>query len=313
MLPSIPLAALAGLGAYQTLLWAHTRRLPGAVAVAAGAALLAVPVAAAVAHEGTAGQRGNRVALHYAEDLLRPLEPGALLLMRSDENYTSVLYAQEVEGIRTDVVALDVELLKLESTVEAARRRHPEISIPFASYDGGAQTSLADLVQANLRNRPVYAVGVMEEKDFAAGLDEVPTGFARRLVPRGQGGGEAAVIRERPLITSLQFPDREYPSTSWESVIAAHYGTVAFDLAFALHKRGRGVDVPLATRMYRTATRLSPGNASAYKNLGLILRDNGGDREEIVAAWSRFLELKPDDPEAGSIRAEVRRLESGTR
>jgi tetratricopeptide (TPR) repeat protein len=62
--------------------------------------------------------------------------------------------------------------------------------------------------------------------------------------------------------------------------------------------------------MYRTAIRVAPDLASAYKNLGLILRDNGGDPDEIVAVWTRFLELKPDDPEAGSIRAEVNRLQS---
>jgi hypothetical protein len=311
MLPSIPLAALAGLGAWQTLLWAQSRRLPAAVAVGAGVALLAVPVAAAVAHEGTAGQRGNHVALDYAKDLLGPLAPNALLLMRSDENYTSVVYAQEVDGIRRDVVALDAELLKLPSTVEAERRRHPGLSIPFAAYDGGRTTSLADVVRANLPKRPVYAVGAMEEKNFAAGFDQVPTGFARRLVPKGQGSGkDAAVVREAPLIMSLRYPDRSYARTTWEAAIAEHYGSVAFDLAYALHKRGRKADVPLATRMYRTATREAPTLASAYKNLGLILRDNGGDPDEIVAAWRKFLELEPDDPQADAIRAELNRLES---
>jgi tetratricopeptide (TPR) repeat protein len=62
--------------------------------------------------------------------------------------------------------------------------------------------------------------------------------------------------------------------------------------------------------MYRTATREAPTLASAYKNLGLILRDNGGDPDEIVAAWRKFLELEPDDPQADAIRAELNRLES---
>jgi tetratricopeptide (TPR) repeat protein len=312
MLPSIPLGVLVGLGAYQTLLWAQDRRLPAAVAVGAAVALLAVPVAAAVAHEDTAGQRGNRVALHYAEDILRPLAPDALLLMRSDENYTSVLYAQEVERIRPDVVALDAELLKLPSTVEAERRRHPDVAIPFAAYDGGRSTSLADVVRANLGKRPVYYVGAMEEKDFAAGFDTVRAGFARRLLPKGQGRDPYELLRRRAaLFSAFRFPDREYPSTSWESVIARSYGNVAFDLGYALHAGGRPTDLARVIRLYRTAIRLAPDLASAYKNLGVALRDSGADPDEVVAAWSRFLELSPNDPQADAIRAELNRLKSG--
>jgi 4-amino-4-deoxy-L-arabinose transferase-like glycosyltransferase len=143
ILPSIPLAILAGAGAWQLLLWAERIPRPTLrpyVAVAAGVALLAVPVASAAAHYGTADQSDNDVVLHYAQDLLRPLEPNALLLMRSDENFTSVFYAQQAEGLRRDVVALDAELLKLDSTVEQIRRQHPDVQIPWESYDGGATT-----------------------------------------------------------------------------------------------------------------------------------------------------------------------------
>ena len=312
ILPSIPLAALAGLGAWQTLLLAQSRRLPAAVAYAAAAVLLAVPIAAAAAHEGTAEQRGNRVALDYAKDLLGPLAPNALLLMRSDENYTSVLYAQQVEHIRPDVVALDAELLKLPSTVEAARRRHPDVSIPFESYDGGQNTSLADVVRANLGKRPVYYVGAMEEKDFASGFDVVRAGFARRLLPQGQGGDAYETLRQNAArFSAFRFPDRSYPSTSWESVIARSYGGVAFDLAYALQAGGRPADLPRVVGLYRTATRLAPDLASAYKNLGVALQASGADNDEIIAAWSRFLELRPNDPQADSIRAELNRLQSG--
>jgi tetratricopeptide (TPR) repeat protein len=210
------------------------------------------------------------------------------------------------------VVALDAELLKLPSSVVAKRRRHPGVSIPFASYDGGRNTSLADVVRANLAKRPVYYVGVMEEKDFASGFDVVRAGFARRLLPKGQGPDAYEVLRQNaPRFSAFRFPDRDYPSTSWESVIARSYGGVAFDLAYALQAGGRPADLPHVIRLYRTAIRLVPDLASAYKNLGVALQASGADREEIVAAWSRFLELRPNDPQAGSIRAELNRLKSG--
>ena len=57
------------------------------------------------------------------------------------------------------VVAIDVELLTLPAYVQQLRRLHPDVQIPFAAYDDGDQTSLRDLVNANLPSRPVFAVG----------------------------------------------------------------------------------------------------------------------------------------------------------
>src|SRR5262249_32742133 len=121
MLPSIPLALLAGAGAWVVLVWAGRIRRPttrpGLAPILVALVLLAITVGAAGANGGTANHSGDRVALHYAEDLLRPLAPNSLLLMRSDENFTSVDYAQLVAGYRKDVIAIDTELLKLSTYV----------------------------------------------------------------------------------------------------------------------------------------------------------------------------------------------------
>ncbi len=314
MLPSVPLAVLAGAGAWQVLLWAQRFERPALrpdlVAGVAAVALLSLPAASAVAHHGDADQSGNHVALNYARDLLGPLPQNALLLMRSDENWTSVSYAQNVDGFRRDVVALDVELLKLPSTVERIGRQDPEIVIPFESYDGGGNTSLADVVEANLRQRPVYYVGIMEEKDWTSGFDELRAGFARQLVADGTAPDAYALLRlHARRFASLHYPQRSFPSRSWEAVVARSYGGVAFDLGFALQAGGKA-NRALAERMYRTAIRLAPDLAAAYKNLGLVLRDSGGDSAEILTLWRRFLELRPNDADAAAIRAEVARLEA---
>jgi tetratricopeptide (TPR) repeat protein len=149
----------------------------------------------------------------------------------------------------------------------------------------------------------------MEERNFASSFDQQRAGFARRLLTKGQGGRQFDLLRSDPAtFAAYRYPTDPYPSTTWEHVLAQAYGKVAFDLAFA-QQTGGGGDTKLAERMYRNAIRLNPDDAPAYKNLGLVLRSQGGDRAEIVTLWRRFLALKPDDPQAGAIRAELAKLE----
>jgi tetratricopeptide (TPR) repeat protein len=62
--------------------------------------------------------------------------------------------------------------------------------------------------------------------------------------------------------------------------------------------------------LYRAAIERAPYLEGAFKNLGLLTLNNDGDKSEIVRLWTRFLELSPNDPEAGAIRAEVERLKA---
>ncbi len=307
---------LAGLGAWWILVRAEAvrlpRRRPGLVAAIAGVALLAAPAAAAVVHYRAADHSGDAVALHYAQDVLGGLAPNALLLMRGDENYTSVSYAQYVAHFRPDVVALDTELLKLPNYVAQKRREHPGVVIPFASYDGGATTSLDDLVRDNLARRPVYFVGAPDSKKFGTPFDELNEGLAKRLLPKSTAPETAELLlRQAARFEKLRVPTRSYPGTSWEAAIADDYGSAAFGLAFALQGTGDKSAVEPAERLYRTAIRLSPEIAASYKNLGLLLHDNGGDPKEIVEVWTRYLQLEPNDPQAPAIRSVLDSLAGG--
>jgi 4-amino-4-deoxy-L-arabinose transferase-like glycosyltransferase len=316
ILPSIPVAILAGLGASWLLL--HTELLrprtlrAGLATAIAVVALLAAPVAAAVVHYSDADRSSDDVALHYAQDVLQPLAPNALLLMRGDENFTSLFYAQFVDHLRPDVVALDTEMLKLPTYVEQKRREHPNLVIPFRSYDGGGDTSLNDLVRANLHRRPVYYVGAQEEKDFGKPFDSLIAGLATQLVSKGSAPDrEARLLRDPGLVENLHFPLGSYPDTSWEAAIAEDYSAPAFDLAYALQRSGGTAGARAAERLFRIVIRLDPTQAAAYKNLGLLLHDNGGDPKEIVAVWGRYLQLNPTDPQADSIRSVLASLEAG--
>lgn len=313
LLPSLPIAVALGVGAWQVS-GRVARMAPVGSAVRRWAALgmAAVMILALV---GLAAVRlpdvdesSNRVAEAYADDLLGTLPPDALLLMRSDEHYTSVTYAQEVRGIRPDVVAIDVELLKLPTYVDLVEARHPEVNIPFASYDGGVTRFLADLINLEIGARPVFIVGDMEE-DLARRFDIVDHGLADRVLPDGEAPDKLGVLREDTgLIDRLHPPDRTYAETTWEAAIAAHYADVAFQTGVALQELGPQPDAAEVERLYRRAIRISPTIAGAYKNLGILLQTNSGAPDDIIALWERYLELRPEDEQAGVIRATIDRL-----
>lgn len=313
LLPSLPVALAVGLGAWQLARWI-SRRAPVAAALRPKAGLAAA-AGIVVGLGGLAALRfpeidesGNRVAEHYADDLLGTLPPDTLLLMRSDENYTSVTYAQEVRGVRPDVVAIDVELLKIASYVDLVEARHPEVDIPFPRYDGGIRRSLADIISLAIKARPVFVVGELEE-DLSTRFDIVDHGLADRFLRDGDEPDRLAALRADPgLIGRLHPPDRAYPETTWEAAIAAWYADVAFQTGVALQELGPQPNSAVVERLYREAVRISPTIAGAYKNLGVLLQTNGGPPAEIIAAWERYLELRPDDPQAGAVRAAIDRL-----
>ncbi|HEY4347503.1 MAG TPA: DUF2723 domain-containing protein [Gaiellaceae bacterium] len=315
ILPSVPLAIAAGAGAWWLLREASTLRVavPPKIAMAVVAvALLVAPAAAAVDHYSANDQSDNYVLQNYGHDLLSPLKKNALLLMRSDQNYDSVAYTQNVEHFRTDVVALDVELLKIPSYVAQARREHPDVVIPFPEYDDGAKYSLNTMIQANLPDRPVYYIGVMKEKKFGKPFNLLFDGLARELVPKGASPDSYALLAADPQqFAKMHYPPKTYPKDTWEgSALATNYAFVAFYLGYALQVDAPGKNVALAEQMYRTALRLRPSFPQAYKDLGLILHDNNGDPNEIIALWTKYLKLAPHDSQAPAIRQVLAGLEA---
>jgi hypothetical protein len=312
ILPTVVIAILAGVGAIRLGQWALVRAADEPVrtrlAAGLGIAALALIVAVGALHVPIASQRDNRVAEAYGRDILEPLPADVLLLMRSDEHYTTVTFAQVVEVLRPDVVAIDVELLKLPTYVAQLRRQHPAIQIPFAAYDDGATTSLGDVVAANLPSRPVFVVGRLKE-DLSARYATIPWGLTRRFVPvAGAPSAADAARADAERLAGLHPPATALPDTTWEGVMAANYGSAAFEDAHARQVGGPQPDWQELADLYRQATRLAPTLWSADKNLGLLLLDNGGSPAEIVTVWRRYLAAVPDDPDAAAIRSQVERL-----
>ena len=264
--------------------------------IAAAAALLVIPAAAAAAHYSANDFNNDSVELNYAKDLLAPLPQGSILLMRGDNNYTGVVYAQLVDHYRPDVIALDTELLKLGTYVNQAKQEHPSLLFPFAAYKPGTNTSqLNQFVRANLaQGHPVFVVGKQQETSFGKPFSTEYWGLTTRIEPKGSAPDPSAYEASSPKVfAALHWPTKVYPATSWESVIDQAYALAAFQFAVGVQQDDGASQAPLIERMYQIAIKFDPTLAGAYKNYGYLLdnlkRDPALDHlalDEVPAARS---------------------------
>ena len=134
----VALALAAGCGAR----WALDRVGGGRRALCAGA-LLALPLLACVAGWRVADRSADRVAGDFVADTLRPIAADGLLLTSEWQLYSPLLYFQEVEGLRPDLVAIDLQLLRRSWYFDHLRRRAPEL---MRRADGAVRRFLEDLV-----------------------------------------------------------------------------------------------------------------------------------------------------------------------
>ncbi len=159
--------------------------------------------------------------------------------------------------------------------------------IPFRAYDGGVATSLNDLVGANLATHPVYVVGQQVEKKFGAPFSRVHYGLVDRLERKGSVPDPYAVTRaECVALRAASLPGEELPGDELGGGDREELrrGGAQRGLRDRGRRRGAGAggreDVP------RRRSCSTPTEAVAYKNLGLLLYQHGGDASEIVSLWT---------------------------
>jgi hypothetical protein len=88
-------------------------RLPAKAATAALMILaLLIPAVAATSNIGFNDRRHYLIARDYVENTLKTIEPNGLLLTDDWQVYSPLLYLREVEGVRRDVVAIDIQQLR---------------------------------------------------------------------------------------------------------------------------------------------------------------------------------------------------------
>jgi tetratricopeptide (TPR) repeat protein len=279
-LPAIvALALAAGVGA-AALLARVTRKRP-----LAAAALFVIPLAAVLHHRTALDRSRFWVAHDYARDALAGVSPDGLLLTADWQLYSPLLYFQEVEGWRPDVMAVDVSLLRRSWYVEQLRERQRERWEPLR-----AET---DAFLEDLR---------AWERDPA--LYERDTELNRRINERYQAMVVALVTHaRRAFATNEVVIAPSSPDPALAQRLAAAFPLTPRGLTFALGEAG---DAPVPALRPRglfdgtlrldaadvARTKVAPAYLSMTLNRGRFLQSRG-DRAGAEAAYQQALAWDP--------------------
>ncbi len=127
------LALLMGLGAWwlaaRVLTWRAAQRSAGAPALAGvlAAILVAVPLGLGAARAPSLTMHRYRFADAYIHNVLLLAAPHSLIMVDRDQFGFPLDYAQDVDGLRPDVVVLDQELLRRSWYLHDLQRRYPAL------------------------------------------------------------------------------------------------------------------------------------------------------------------------------------------
>lgn len=153
--------------------------------------------------------RNDTHAERYTRALLSWLAPRAVIFSYQWDYFCSPLYyLQLVEGVRPDVVMIEVLLLKRSWYLKHLERAYPDIMAAVAEdlaryrrelykfehdlpYDAAVIqrsyiTLINSMIRSALKDRPVY-LSCEIEQEIGAGWQRVPEGLAFRLYPCGTG------------------------------------------------------------------------------------------------------------------------------
>lgn len=239
---------------------------------------------------------------------LESLLARATLLMRGD-NYDSVIrYLQLVEGVRTDVCAVDRVMLRMNWNVRTLRRAYPELDIPGDFYgprDSGG-FGLRALVAANIDRAPIYLCSFpdgdweLTQTGWDDGFDFEPFGMINRLrrhTPTWDG--QAYASEAERLARDLEARAVPLPlAASWEEVLwqDAHNARNRAGIHLVEIARTHGDDPDLlgsAIRLLEPATR-GPDEfrPEAYEYIGLahyrLAKTDPAHVEPMLDAWRQY-------------------------
>ena len=112
--------------------------------------LLALPVVLVAFNFPAMSLRHDRTAMEFAERTLRRAAPGALILVDDDRHTFALWYAHYALNQRPDVAIVNVNLLGYDWYQVGLVKANPDLSLAH---------EVGSLIQQNINQHPVYAIG----------------------------------------------------------------------------------------------------------------------------------------------------------
>ncbi|KAL3662100.1 hypothetical protein V7S43_012902 [Phytophthora oleae] len=252
---------------------------------------------------------------NYAQSLLDPLPPNAVLFVNFDLQWTSLRYLQRCELRRPDVTILNLSMMTY-NWFATKHDHYPNLQlpgsrlVPFGSMRDGF--SMAKLLDANIdqqRQTRFFLGGKLSynDQDFNEKYTLVPYGlldeFHRLSMPspslkRWYSSQQKVKTMIRERLTELP-PEEIYTDETWEWTIARDYGMKELNWATYLLERTIAEDpenlslLSEATKPMELSYQSEPlefwNAASNLKNLGLAYAQIVKSSQEFTASTDPFL------------------------
>ena len=126
----------AMIGSHTVKMGRETMELPTKRGWTLAAPVLLVALVPLIGNWNAASRRGHTATRDFAHDLLNSVEPYGILVTVGDNDTFPLWYAQEVEGIRKDVIVANTSLLNTDWYVRQMLRR------PVFEYDAAKGPSI---------------------------------------------------------------------------------------------------------------------------------------------------------------------------
>ncbi|KAL9180250.1 hypothetical protein ACHAXT_008220 [Thalassiosira profunda] len=291
---------LLGMGAQKAIVAASKKSKR--VALTLVGIVLLLPAVTYRKNFSVSDQSTNRYFRNYALSILEPLPKNSLLLINFDQQWTSIRYFQECEGVRADVTSINMSMMTFKWWESKRALYDGVVNFPGTHYTradtlqwqaGGF--SFSEFVDANIERSNIFVGGRLNFDDpaYSERYEEVPFGLVRQIKRRDSPPESSESYREASLgvwrtvaghIASDLPSEKKYPPSTWEWTIRREFfdhlvSRSTFLLDLALKEEGQQGQQHVLHSIAESAAWLElasswdgaqyAGQPSMQKNLGL--------------------------------------------
>jgi len=207
--------------------------------------VLLLPFATYHQNYNTRDQSSNNYFRKYALSILEPLPSNSLLLINYDQQWTSIRYLQECEGVRTDITSINLSMMTFDWW-QSKHDLYEHVSFPGTHYSRGTTLpwqnggfTFSEFIDANTEHfgSDIFIGGRLnfDDQEYHESYHEIPFGLVRQI--RSQEHIDISVetaesyrtFSLQPWTTianhlSTDLPcEKKYPQTEWEWTIRREF------------------------------------------------------------------------------------------